>query len=96
MDTSKKSKSAKNVDFVSNFHFRKCLQNTCKNRFEINAFCRRFEILCGVKFEEKGQNIVFFVINFYFGKSMQDTGKNCHEMNAFCMRFETLCGKNFE
>ena len=33
--------------FVSNFHFGKCVQNICKNRFEINASCMHFETLFG-------------------------------------------------
>ena len=35
-------KYAKNVVFVSNFHFGKCVQNTYINRFEIKLFCLLF------------------------------------------------------
>ena len=32
---------------MSNFHFLKCMQNTCKNSFGMNPFCMRFETHCG-------------------------------------------------
>ena len=38
---------------VGNFHFGKCLENTCKNRFEINALYMRFETFYGERLKKK-------------------------------------------
>ena len=46
-------KRAKNGVFVSKFYFGKCVQNTWKNRFEMNAFFIRFETSSENKYEKK-------------------------------------------
>ena len=60
-------KSAKNGFFVSNFLFGKCVQNTRKDCFEINASCMRFETLCGDKFEKKRAKNGDLLKYFQFG-----------------------------
>ena len=84
--------------FVRKIHFRKCVQKSCRNRFEINVFCIRFDILCEDKFEKKHpcKKTAILSSNFHFGKCMENTGKNRPEINAFCMRFETLYGDKFK
>ena len=87
----KKKKQGKNGFFVSNFHFGNCVQNTDKNRLEMNAFCMRFKTFFRDKFEKNLQKTQISS-NFHFGNCVQSTGKTRLEMNAFCMRFETLGG----
>ena len=79
---------------MSKFHFGKCVQNICKNCYEINAFCMRFETLCRDKFEKTCKNVVF-VSNFHIGKCVQIAGKKRLEINTYYKCFETLCGHNF-
>ena len=50
-----KEKGDKNDVFVSNFHFGKYVENTFKNRLEMNAFCFSFESFCGDLIEKNVQ-----------------------------------------
>ena len=72
------------------------MQNTGKNRIEMNLFCMCFETLYGDKFVKHAKKNGVFFSNFDFGKSLQNTGKNRLEMNTFSMHFKTLCGHKFE
>ena len=63
------------------------LYGDIKNHFQMNAFFRRFETLCGNRFEKKNVKNGVFISNSQFGKSVQNKCKKRFELNAFSFRF---------
>ena len=58
-------KNVKNGVFISNSHFGKFVHNRCNNRFELNAFCMRFETLFWRQINKKEMLETSFLCAFF-------------------------------
>ena len=69
--------------FMCNFYFGKCLQNTCKNRLKMNAFCMRFKRFFGDKFGKNGQKTAFLWAIFSLLNVCKTLGKTVLKWKYF-------------
>ena len=57
--------------------------NTGRNRFEMNAFCMRFETLCGDKSKKNLQKIAFLSAIFTFANASKTRAKTLLKLKYF-------------